>query len=72
MRNNETRSNRFDKVVAIYGDDAPDTHLIDLLTDAMHWTDHTGRDFQIALAKACRHYIHELKDQQRDERRMSP
>jgi hypothetical protein len=72
MSNNETRASRFDKVVAIYGDDASDTNLIDLLTDAMHWCDHTGSDFHIALAQACRHYIHELNDQQQDERRMIP
>jgi hypothetical protein len=72
MSDNETRASRFDKVVAIYGDDALDSNLIDLLTDAMHWCDQTGRDFHIALAQACRHYIHELNDQQQDERRMIP
>ena len=72
MSNNKTRASRFDKVVAIYGDDASDTNLIDLLTDAMHWCDHTAGDFHIALAQACRHYIHELNDQQQDERRMNP
>jgi hypothetical protein len=72
MSDNETRASRFDKVVAIYGDDALDSNLIDLLTDAQHWCDQTGRDFHIALAQACRHYIHELNDQQQDERRMIP
>jgi hypothetical protein len=70
MSNNETRASRFDEVVAIYGDDEPDTNLIDLLADAMHWADHIRRDFHIALAQACRHYIHELNNQQTDERRM--
>jgi len=36
MSHNENRASRFDEVVAIYGDDAPDTNLIDLLADAMH------------------------------------
>ena len=45
--------------------------LIDLLANAMHWCDANGEDFHIALAQACRHYIHELNDQQTDERRMS-
>jgi hypothetical protein len=44
--------------------------LIDLLANAMHWCDTTGEDFHIALAQACRHYIHELNDQQQDERRL--
>lgn len=44
--------------------------LIDLLADAMHWCDANGEDFHIAMAQACRHYIHELNDQQEDERRM--
>lgn len=46
--------------------------LIDLLTDAQHWCDANGEDFHIALAQACRHYIHELNDEQHDERRMKP
>ena len=72
MSNNELRSTRFDEVVNTYGNDEPDTNLIDLLADAMHWCDHTGKDFHIALAQACRHYIHELNDQQQDERRLIP
>ena len=42
------------------------------LADAMHYCDCTGQDFHLALAQACRHYIHELNDQQQDERRMIP
>jgi hypothetical protein len=72
MTNNQNRSNRFEEVVIVYGDDESDANLIDLLADAMHWCDHTGRDFHIALAQACRHYIHELNDQQQDERRLIP
>ena len=53
------------------GDDLA-TSLIDLLADAMHWCDFAGEDFHISLAQACRHYIHELNDQQLDERRLIP
>lgn len=45
--------------------------LVDLLTNAMHWCDYAGGDFQIALAQAGRHYLAELTDQQRCERRLS-
>ena len=72
MSHNKNRSTRFDEVVRTYGDDEADSNLIDLLADAMHWCDHTGRDFHISLAMACRHYIHELNDQQQDERRLLP
>ncbi len=48
------------------------TSLVDLLADAMHWCDATGDDFPLALAQACRHDIHELNDQQGDERRLTP
>ena len=72
MSNNENRSAHFDAAVRTYGNDESDTNLIDLLADAMHWCDHTGGDFHIALAQACRHYIHELGDQQQDERRLIP
>ena len=52
--------------------DALATSLVDLLADAMHWCDFTGENFHLALAQACRHYIHELNDQQQDERRLIP
>ena len=73
MSDNETRASRFDESSRhLRRRRRSDTNLIDLLADAMHWCDHTGRDFHIALAQACRHYIHELNDQQQDERRMNP
>jgi hypothetical protein len=53
------------------GDDMA-TSLVDLLADAMHWCDFGGEDFHLALAQACRHYIHDLNDQQQDERRLIP
>jgi hypothetical protein len=71
MRTNRERSLHCERALETYEDDDLATNLIDLLTDAMHWCDHTGQDFHIALAQACRHYVNELNDQQHDERRMS-
>jgi len=53
-------------------DDLMPAPLIDMLADAMHWCDANGEDFHICLAQACRHYIHELNDEQEDERRLIP
>jgi hypothetical protein len=70
---NALRAARAERILARYrmGDDLH-TSLVDLLADAMHWCDYTGDDFFLALAQACRHYIHELNNQQQDERRMIP
>ena len=72
MEPNASRAKRCAEAVARYGDDMPESNLIDLLADAMHWADHNGQDFHFLLASACRHYIHELNDQQQDERRLIP
>ena len=69
---NEERAERCAQALAVYSGDQPFTNLVDFLADAMHWCDFTGQDFHIALAQACRHYIHELNNQQQDERRMIP
>ena len=69
---NARRVAAFEKAIELYGTGSPQEILIDLLTDAMHWCDANGEDFHISLAMACRHYIHELNDQQQDERRMNP
>jgi hypothetical protein len=71
-QSNQTRADRCEKAITAYSDDESFTNLVDFLADAMHWCDCTGQDFLIALAQACRHYIHELNDQQQDERRMIP
>lgn len=73
--NNADRANRFAMALqAVSGNEAASyveqELLIDLLANAMHWCDANGEDFHIALAQACRHYIHELNDQQEDERRL--
>jgi hypothetical protein len=72
MDTNYMRASRCDKAIAGYGDDLVESNLIDLLADAMHWCDANGGDFHIALAQACRHYLNELSDNQKDERRMIP
>ena len=66
------RADRCEQTITAYSDDDDFTSLVDFLADAMHYCDCTGQDFHIALAQACRHYIHELNDQQHDERRMIP
>ena len=70
---NARRAKTFEKAIDnIYVTGNPQEILVDLLTDAMHWCDANGEDFHISLAMACRHYIHELNDQQQDERRLIP
>lgn len=69
---NQQRADRCQQAITRYSDVDDFTSLVDLLTDAMHFCDSTGQDFHIALAQACRHYIHELNDEQHDERRMIP
>ena len=66
------RAERSQAALTGYSDDSPFISLIDLLADAMHWCDCAGEDFHIALAQACCHYLHELNDEQHDERRMIP
>ncbi len=70
MRTNRERALQSEKAIARYGDDLLESNLIDLLADAMHWCDGNGQSFHYLLAQACRHYIHELNDQQLDERRL--
>ena len=72
--NNAKRAARFATILETVADtdsaDLEQSMLIDLLADAMHWCDANGEDFHIALAQACRHYIHELNDRQQDEHRL--
>jgi hypothetical protein len=72
IQSNQARADRCEQAITAYSDDDDFTNLVDFLADAMHYCDSTGQDFHIALAQACRHYIHELNDQQQDERRMIP
>ncbi len=67
---NQGRAARGSAAIAAYGDDLPESNLIDLLADLMHSCDANRGDFHFALAMACRHYINELNGQQLDERRL--
>lgn len=67
---NQRRAKRADNAIENYGSDVCESNLIDFLTDSMHWCDAYGADFHICLAQACRHYIHELNDEQHDESRL--
>ena len=70
MTTNRERASHCQRALETYeGDDFP-TNLIDLLCDAMHWSDRNHQNFHYLLAMACRHYINELNDEQTDERRM--
>jgi hypothetical protein len=69
---NQQRADRCHQGITAYSDGDDITSLVDFLADAMHWCDRTGQDFHLALAQACRHYIHELNEQQQDEGRMIP
>lgn len=70
---NALRAKRAERILQRHrmGDDLH-TSLVDLLADSMHWCNLNGEDFHFVLAQACRHYIHELNDQQQDERRLIP
>ena len=72
MTDNEKRARRFYALLASYGgpSDLPDK-LVDVLTDAMHWCHSSRVNFHFAFAQACRHYLHELNNQQTDERRLA-
>jgi hypothetical protein len=74
---NRQRADRAQQAIIAYSEDTSSDSeafigLLDFLADAMHWSDATGQDFFLALAQACRHYIHELNDEQHDERRLIP
>lgn len=61
------RAMRFGHILTCKNSASDQEGLIDLLADAIHWCDANGEDFHIAFAQACRHYTHELNDQQPDE-----
>ena len=59
---NIQRAARVERILKRYqtGDDDLQTCLADVLTDAMHWCDSTGLDFQAISGQAYRYYIEEL------------
>jgi hypothetical protein len=63
------RVDRCDAALRQYSDDGVFSSLIDLLADAMHWSDATGEDFHYALCLAGKHYLAELNDQPTTERK---
>ena len=61
MEPNDIRAERCDKAIDAYGNDLPESNLIDFLADAMHYCDVTGLDFHILLMRAGSHYLAELR-----------
>ena len=59
---NLQRAIRCDAAITKYGDDLPESNLIDLLTDAMHWCPLNDQDFHTLLHMAMRHYVAELRE----------
>ncbi len=66
----QQRVNRCDLALRCYSNDEVFSSLIDLLADAMHWSDATGEDFHYALCLAGKHYVAELNEQPIAERRL--
>jgi acetone carboxylase gamma subunit len=64
------RVERCRKALVGYSDDDRFTSLIDLLADAMHWSDAAGENFHYALCVAGKHYLAELNDEPTEQRRM--
>jgi hypothetical protein len=68
---NHERATRCHWALEVYGNDSLETNLVDILCDAMHWSDLNGQEFHFLLASACRHYINELNDEQTQRTRIS-
>ena len=66
----QQRVDRCDAALLRYSDDGVFISLIDLLTDAMHWSHATGEDFHYALCLAGKHYVAERNEERTEERRM--
>lgn len=47
------------RALAAYGDDLPEANLIDFLSDAMHWCDTNGHEFQRLVERARQHFAEE-------------
>jgi hypothetical protein len=65
----QRRVERCDFILRSYSDDGVVSSLIDLLTDAMHWSDATGEVFHYVLCLACKNYVAELNDEPITERK---
>ena len=71
MTTNRERASRCERAIEAYAADDLASNLVDILCDAMHWADQNSENFHFLLASACRHYIHELNDEQTERTRMS-
>ncbi len=73
---NRERADRCQQAITAYSDDDSFTNLVDFLADAMHWCHLHGQRFphrpDAFRGRNAGDYIHELNDQQQDERRMIP
>jgi|GEM_PF-1460353 len=67
--NSRQRAARCLQALSAYSQDDAFTTLTDFLADAMHFCDVTEHSFEQALAQSCRHYLHEIIDERRYERR---
>lgn len=61
MDTNDIRAERCSQAIDAYGDDLPESNLIDFLADAMHYCDAAGLDFLILFTRAGSHYLAELR-----------
>lgn len=68
---NNDRAERAHLAIDAYGDDIPESNLIDLLADAMHWCEQEELNFKRLLQMASQHYLCELIDADGNERRRS-
>lgn len=51
-----SRVERCEAAIQGYSDDLPESNLIDLMADAMHWCKAKGQDFESLLASARTHF----------------
>ena len=59
MPSNQHRAGRIESTLMEYRDPDDEAALTDLMTDAMHYCAIRGRDFDVILGRARRHFIFE-------------
>jgi hypothetical protein len=64
------RVDKFAAALRHYSDDELFSNLVDLLADAMHWSQAHCEDFHYALCLAGKHYVAEQNDQPITERKL--
>lgn len=65
--NNHHRARRAAIAIEAYGDDVPESNLIDFLTDAIHWCEWHEEDFERCLRLARQHHHAETKGEDQEE-----